>query len=577
MSTKELLDFTAIALGAALMAISIRRAWGMRFAVQQAGFCGLLKLLMALQCFFLLGYLLSLYAIATHHLSALHTVIGQVLLFGSVFVLLTIHLANRTSQMLMEHSQNLEKLVAERTEHLNEALRQQARTERYLRQLFEEMPVACFTYDADGVIREWNEEAERLYGFTAQEAIGKTIYELICRPEDYEVTAEVIRRVFSGESVRQIEWEDVTKDGQRRWVLCNTFPLNDGQIVRAISANMDITARKEQEAIIETQRDELEAQTESLQQLMQRLAEANGALERMAVTDAMTGLPNHRVFRERLWREFLWSLEHDRCLSVIMLDIDRFKRFNDNFGHQAGDEVLRLIARVLLQSCGDQYLAARYGGEEFSVILPEHDAQKAIQFAEQLRESIASTPCCYQPITASLGVATLSLHTLNPETLVEEADQALYAAKRGGRNRVCHAATEGIRVDTIPLAEWQERVQKAIAYQEGYAVQQVLSQLMCDHLQILRRVKAAVVLGQASVSVKHEVMRFESWMEHASGYPIPNGPSIWHIVDLHQRFMSLVDQAVQQPQSVSLDELRDCSQQFISALHNILAVVRQAA
>jgi diguanylate cyclase (GGDEF)-like protein/PAS domain S-box-containing protein len=486
---KEVIDAIAIATGAALMWLGIRRAWSMRSAVQQAGYCTLLKVLLGLMHFFLIGYLFSLWAIITHHTVWLHSIVAFVFLFGSVFVLLTLWLAQRTTAQILHYSQHLEGLVQERTEHLHQALRQQEQLKRYFEQLFEGMPVACFTYDRDGVIREWNQEAEKLYGFTAPEVVGKTIYETFCRPEDVETTRAVIARVFGGEAVRNIEWQHRTKDGTTKWVLCSTFPLvdTDGQVVGAISANIDITERKAQEQLIEAQRDELEAQNDQLQQVTARLAEANARLERIAHTDGLTGLINHRSFRDRLGREFFYALRREQPLSVVLLDVDHFKQFNDTFGHQAGDEVLRLVANTLRQFDDNLRCAARYGGEEFVVLLPGSDVHESLDFAEQIRQRISEIPCCYRQITASLGVSTLDQHTVNPDTLIEEADQALYLSKRAGRNRVTHAAHQGIHVNTLSEEEWLSRLQQVLGDPGGFAEQQVFAQLMYDVLQTRRR------------------------------------------------------------------------------------------
>jgi two-component system cell cycle response regulator len=486
---KEIIDAIAISIGAALMWIGVRRAWAMRGAVQQAGYCTLLKVLLGLMLFFLMGYLFSIWAILTHHTVWLHSTVAFVFLFGSVFVLLTLWLAQRTTAQILHYSQHLEGLVQERTEHLHQALRQQEQLKRYFEQLFEGMPVACFTYDRDGVIREWNQEAQNLYGFTAQEIIGKTIYETFCRPEDVEATRAVIARVFGGEVVRNIEWQDYTKDGIAKWVLCSTFPLIDteGQVVGAISANIDITERKAQEQLIEAQRDELEAQNDQLQQITSRLAEANARLERIAHTDGLTGLINHRSFRDRLGREFFYALKREQPLSVVLLDVDHFKQFNDTFGHQAGDEVLRLAANTLRQFEDNLRCAARYGGEEFVLLLPGSDVAESIELAEQIRQQLAQTPCCYRQITASFGVSTLDLHTVNPDTLLEEADQALYISKREGRNRVTHAAHAGVRVDTLPQEEWLSRLKQVAVDPGGLAERQVFAQLVYDVLQTRRR------------------------------------------------------------------------------------------
>ncbi|GIV17163.1 MAG: hypothetical protein KatS3mg022_2598 [Armatimonadota bacterium] len=551
----------------------------MRHSVQQAGYCNLLRTLMALMVFFFAGYLFSIWALLAKHTDWLHSVVAFVFLFGSVFVLLTIWLAQSTTNRLRQYSQHLEQLVEERTQHLQIALREQELARRYFAQLFQGMPVACFTYDEQGIIRDWNTEAERVYGFPAEEAIGKSIYELFCRPEDIEATRQVIQKVFAGESLRDLEWQDVTKNGELRWMLTSTFPFLDveGNVLGAISANIDITERKRQQEIIEAQRDELEAQNESLRQMTARLAEANAQMEHMAATDGLTGLPNHRVFRERLWREFLWSLERNRAMSLLLMDIDHFKSFNDTFGHQAGDEVLRKVANVLEQHCGNRAFPARYGGEEFVAILPEMDGDTAIQFAEQLRERIADTPCCYRQITASIGVATVDLHTLNPDSLIEEADQALYVSKRQGRNRVSHAAVEGIHIIHIAPEEWEERVQRAIREGGGYAAQQVISQLIYDHLQAVRRACYAVETSDPSRCLHNEECRFSLWQQHASQCSAFSSFRLQTLVEQHERFHQLMARLRQQPAEETLEDLRQCGRQLVDNLREVLAVMPCAA
>jgi hypothetical protein len=138
---KEVIDAIAIATGAALMWLGIRRAWSMRSAVQQAGYCTLLKVLLGLMLFFLMGYLFSIWAILTHHSAWLHSIVAFVFLFGSMFVLLTLWLTQRTTEQILHYSQHLEGLVQERTEHLHQALRQQEQLKRYFEQLFDGMPV----------------------------------------------------------------------------------------------------------------------------------------------------------------------------------------------------------------------------------------------------------------------------------------------------------------------------------------------------------------------------------------------------------------------------------------------------
>lgn len=175
----------------------------------------------------------------------------------------------------------------------------------------------------------------------------------------------------------------------------------------------------------------------------QALQEANDKLERLSQTDALTGLANRRFFDQQ------FSLEHARymrgagALSILMVDIDYFKSINDHYGHAVGDGYLQKIAAVLLSEMSrPNDLAARYGGEEFVCILPETDLPGALMVAEQIREAVmalhlANTEDPPQPLTVSVGVATLEGTHSSADVLLKQADVQLYRAKQMGRNRVC--------------------------------------------------------------------------------------------------------------------------------------------
>jgi diguanylate cyclase (GGDEF)-like protein len=169
-----------------------------------------------------------------------------------------------------------------------------------------------------------------------------------------------------------------------------------------------------------------------------RLQEAVRELDRLARIDALTQVPNRRQFEEVLTRE----LERRRTTSLIMVDVDHFKQFNDTWGHHVGDVVLREVAQQLGQGLRGEDVLARYGGEEFVVVLPATPAEAAREVAERLRAKIAHhdfAPATGQPVgtvTISLGLASLPDDATTAAELKERADQALYAAKQAGRNRV---------------------------------------------------------------------------------------------------------------------------------------------
>ena len=170
--------------------------------------------------------------------------------------------------------------------------------------------------------------------------------------------------------------------------------------------------------------------------------------ERSALTDGLTGLYNHRHFHERLTLESERSQRSGLPLSLLMLDVDHFKQFNDTFGHPAGDEVLRQLARVLGDTRRANDVVARYGGEEFAVILVDTAKFTAAKVAERIRERINAHDFSEAApragsLTVSIGVATFPDDGADAEALVRAADTALYVAKRAGRDRIV-LATEAL-------------------------------------------------------------------------------------------------------------------------------------
>jgi diguanylate cyclase (GGDEF)-like protein len=161
-------------------------------------------------------------------------------------------------------------------------------------------------------------------------------------------------------------------------------------------------------------------------------------LTALAVTDVLTELGNRRHFEKVLEAAFARSKVRGSPLSVVMVDVDRFKVFNDTFGHAAGDQVLCVVAQQLTRASRPRDVVTRYGGEEFAILLPDVDATAALNCAERHRAAIESFAWLHQPVTASFGVATRMPSTEDPAALINEADRALYLSKRRGRNRVTH-------------------------------------------------------------------------------------------------------------------------------------------
>ncbi|MGD1804284.1 diguanylate cyclase domain-containing protein [Dapis sp. BLCC M126] len=315
--------------------------------------------------------------------------------------------------------------------------------ESKLRQFLDAMPVAVGIVDASGHPYYTNHIARELLGNVTSSEVSE-VYQ-IYQPgteEKYPEANLPIVRALHGETVRDDNIE--IHQGDRRIAIeaCGT-PVYDkqGKIKYAITTFQDITERKQAEKILSDYNQTLQ------QQVAQRTAElekANQELLRIANVDGLTQIPNRRSFDESLAVEWRRHLREQQFLSLIMIDIDYFKRYNDHYGHQGGDDCLIRVAQAISQvPQRPTDLVARYGGEEFAVILPNTNIEGGFTIAESIRLAIASLSIPHaqsevsQFVSLSLGVASV-IPTIEgtTEDLIALADEALYKAKRQGRDRV---------------------------------------------------------------------------------------------------------------------------------------------
>ncbi len=312
-------------------------------------------------------------------------------------------------------------------------------------ELFDGLPVACYSYDAEGSIHEWNREAAALFGLGPEETCQRQIWDVFAeegaesQARNVENHKRTIRRVLAGEVLAGVEVTRRGRDGRLLHLLSSILPLraSDGKITGLISANADFTGRRALE----------ERVAEQLRQLAQansQLEQANARLEELAACDGLTGLKNHRFLQDTLLSGFSFARRHRLPLSLVMLDVDHFKDYNDAFGHPAGDSVLRQVALLLQAGVRDHDIVARYGGEEFAVLLPATAQGEALVVAHRLRESVASFAWAGRPVQVSVGVSTYDPAASPPLAqapgeLVDEADAALYHSKQQGRDRVTHS------------------------------------------------------------------------------------------------------------------------------------------
>ncbi len=218
-----------------------------------------------------------------------------------------------------------------------------------------------------------------------------------------------------------------------------------GSLMRALVALTSETTRAaERNRVLEQQ---LSASAGRISKLRQSLA----AVKQEATTDALTGIANRKAFEARLRRATLQTKTRSDLISVLLIDIDHFKRFNDTYGHKTGDLVLRLVARVLADNVKGRDCAARYGGEEFAVLLAGANLRAGCIVARQICEALSSKHLVnkvsghgFGHVTVSIGVAQYRPGE-SAAALVERADLGLYRAKRAGRNRICvEAATDQV-------------------------------------------------------------------------------------------------------------------------------------
>jgi diguanylate cyclase (GGDEF)-like protein len=208
----------------------------------------------------------------------------------------------------------------------------------------------------------------------------------------------------------------------------------------AISAVIDRAAEKVEEIR------QNETMVDSLKMNANNLEELNAQLTNLATKDALTGLYNRRYFLEALDLELAGSKRHGRMFSLLFIDLDRFKLYNDTFGHPAGDDLLKGLAELIKNNSRTTTTVARYGGEEFILLVPEAPKDGAKIYAERLRKAVEehvwidgnSDPS--GKVTLSIGVSTYPMDGLDSKTLIARADEALYEAKKEGRNRVVGAS-----------------------------------------------------------------------------------------------------------------------------------------
>ncbi len=299
----------------------------------------------------------------------------------------------------------------------------------------EASPMAMMLIDGRGTIEFVNRVAEELFGYARAELTGRPIELLV--PEAQRAQHAKLREAFQRAPAARLMGarRDLVarrRDGTEISVEIGLNPIHTAHETLVLSAIVDLTERN--------------LAARRIAQQARRLEEANARLTEIAATDGLTGVWNRRAFLHQLEIQMQFALRTSRPLSLLMLDVDWFKAYNDEHGHLAGDAVLKQFAAVLREQARRSDYVARIGGEEFAVILPETDRAGAVRLGERFRLAIERQTWSQRAITASIGATTARTadgqRELEPNwrsQLLTSADQALYASKTGGRNRLSHA------------------------------------------------------------------------------------------------------------------------------------------
>ncbi len=321
---------------------------------------------------------------------------------------------------LLRHARYLVRLSDRMQRDLSELNHLLVASEEKYRSIFENVTEGIFRSHLDGTLLDVNPAMARILGYSSPRELlaEQSVSEILLFPDETEA-GRFLGPIAKHGRVSNGQYRMVRKDGVQIWV--------------------EVSARTVESS---------KTRSTHIEGILSDVTERQHMLEDLrwlATTDGLTDLTNRRHFLEIAEREMNRGIRYGRNLSLLMLDIDHFKAVNDTHGHDMGDVVLKMVARICREKVRDCDLVGRLGGEEFAVLCPDTHEDEGVTLAERLRRAIGE-PRVPTPdgklvsVTISIGCAGLSTETPDLETLLKRADRALYAAKDEGRNRVFRAA-----------------------------------------------------------------------------------------------------------------------------------------
>ncbi|TXI82947.1 MAG: diguanylate cyclase, partial [Cupriavidus sp.] len=308
------------------------------------------------------------------------------------------------------------------------------RSQSVLRTLIDAAPTWLAMIDRDGKMMIVNRRYSETFAVPIKAIKGRHYSSIF--PAETSIRLEtLLDECFSGREVKfDDEWN--VRGQSTRFVHGRCVPVFEGEsVVSVVMAIMDLTEIQNAQSRLRSANAQLERRVEEIHALQAQLQE-------QAIRDPLSGLFNRRYMDETLDRELARALREGYPVSVVLCDIDYFKALNDNYGHQAGDEVIRAVARFFREQARASDILCRFGGEEFLLVLPGMSPENALERVDAWRRKFAEQRVIFGAYelsaTLSFGISSYPAHGDTPELLIAAADQALYVAKRKGRNRVEH-------------------------------------------------------------------------------------------------------------------------------------------
>lgn len=284
----------------------------------------------------------------------------------------------------------------------------------FLQAVVDVIPGTFYVIDEEGYFVRWNRAAQELVGVPDERMPSTGMLDAICE-EDRPLIATLIREALA-RGYAEAEARVAHPSGEKQWRFLTARRVDIAGKSYLVGTGLDVTERKKLERELEYQ----------------------------ARTDFLTGISNRRHFLDLADLELARARRYGRPFSILMLDLDLFKSVNDRYGHRIGDLALQKVVEVCGQILREVDVFGRLGGEEFGIILPETDAEQALQVADRVRQAVATASIVLPQggsvgITTSIGVATYSEDDPDVDGVLNRADRALYEAKRSGRDRVSDA------------------------------------------------------------------------------------------------------------------------------------------